>query len=304
MSLRIRVQALLDRVTSALSDGTITTTDKIAFYDVDDSNTAKLATVAEIVAHAVGGSGGGIGFGLAFPSVPASNEAWVFTADVASGLTWLDTDGVTPLTSASKHDIAVYNGTSWVKTTDFSEYLTALTNLTTASPASTDELPFVDTSDSNANRKTTFDTAFDLQNATDTTWLTSNDFVDDDLLATGTLDWTAEAGAPTGAADGSNTQCTLPKSKDKPNNRINGIWIALRDGDSSDAIQALQFVPWLQTTPFMAWRLNADSDAYVDVVIDLAGADSITPTVTVTATQDGSNTLTGMYLTIAPAVIG
>ena len=52
---------------------------------------------------------------IAFPGSPSSGDLFRFNADVASGLTWMDTDGTTALTTASKNDTARYNGTNWVK---------------------------------------------------------------------------------------------------------------------------------------------------------------------------------------------
>ena len=54
--------------------------------------------------------------GTAFPTdpVPLSPDLFLFTADVASGLDWKDTDGSTDLTSADEGDLARYDGTDWV----------------------------------------------------------------------------------------------------------------------------------------------------------------------------------------------
>ena len=54
-------------------------------------------------------------YGVAFPITSLKNDTHVFDQDVASGLTWRDTDGTTSLTSAKTGDVAVYNGTNWVK---------------------------------------------------------------------------------------------------------------------------------------------------------------------------------------------
>ena len=56
--------------------------------------------------------------GISFPSSSLANgDLFLFTADVANGLTWKDTNGSTAITAASKGDIAQYqsSGTKWVK---------------------------------------------------------------------------------------------------------------------------------------------------------------------------------------------
>lgn len=304
MSIRIDTQTILDRANTAVPSGTIATTDRVLFVDGDDSNKIKRDTVSDLLALVPGGSGEATTFGTSFPGAPEAQDNFVFTADVASGLTWKDTDGTTDLTAASKFDVAKFDGTNWVKQIDYSNFIDVLNDLTTAAPATDDIIPFGDISDSNGNRKTTVATLFDLQNAVDTVWLTSADFTNGDLADTGTLEWTADSGAPAGAIDGSNTQCKLPKSNAKPNNRIIGVWVSLLDGDASDAIQSQQFIPWLHTSPDLSYRLYADNDSWVEFTIELGDTDSVTPIVTVTTTQDAGNTLTGMYLTISPAVIG
>ena len=52
---------------------------------------------------------------MAFPTNPTSGDFHLFNADVGSGLTWLDADGSTPLTSAVAGDYAEHNGAAWVK---------------------------------------------------------------------------------------------------------------------------------------------------------------------------------------------
>ena len=304
MSIRIKTDKVLDNVNAEVSEGTVAGSDYIVFIDVDDSNKAKRDTVTDLLSLVTGGTGEATTFGNSFPGSPEANDNFVFTADVASGLTWKDTDGSTDLTAASKYDVAKYDGTNWVKQIDFGDFISLLNDLTTAAPAVDDVIPFGDISDSNRNRKSTLSNIFDLQNAVDGTWLTSADFTDGDLASTGTLQWTAETGAPAGAVDGNNTQCKLPKSNAKPHNRIMGLWVALKDGDSSDAIQSEQFIPWLHTSPDLSYRLYADNDAWIEITIELGDTDSVTPIVTVTTTQDAGNTLTGMFLTISPAVIG
>ena len=54
-------------------------------------------------------------YGASFPITSLKNDTHVFDQDVASGLTWRDTDGSTALTSAKTGDVAVYNGNHWVK---------------------------------------------------------------------------------------------------------------------------------------------------------------------------------------------
>lgn len=304
MSIRLKVQNVLDRVNDEVSAGTITTSDQVTFVDTSDSNAAKRATVSALLALVSGGSGITFTFGTSFPSNPNSGDIFQFSADVASGLSWLDTDGTTSLTAADEYDIARYDGTNWVKQLDFDGFVTDLNDFTTATPTASDVLPFIDVSASNGNRKATVDTMFDLQNAVDDAWLTSADFADGSLADTGTLEWTAAADAPSGAVDGNSTQCHLPKSNEKPHSRIIGLWVALRDGDSSDAVQSEQFIPWLQASPDLVYQLHADDDAYAEFTIELGDTDQITPVVTVTTTQDAGNTLTGMFLTISPAVIG
>ncbi|MEG9862140.1 MAG: hypothetical protein V6Z81_06515 [Parvularculales bacterium] len=304
MSIRIDTQAVLDKGNAGVPSGTIATTDRVFFIDVDDSNKVKRDSVSDLLSLVTGGTGEATTFGIAFPGSPESNDNFIFTADVDSGLTWKDTDGTTDLTAASKFDVAKYNGTDWVKQIDYSDFVSVLNDLTTAAPAVDDIIAFGDTSDSNGNRKATVAALFDLQNAVDGTWLMSADFTNGDLASTGTLEWTAETGAPAGAVDGNNTQCKLPKSNAKPNTRIIGLWVSLKDGDSSDAIQSEQFIPWLNTSPDLSYRLYADDDSWVEFSIELGDTDSVTPIVTVTTTQDAGNTLTGMYLTISPAVIG
>ena len=53
-----------------------------------------------------------IGVGNAFPAAAATNagDVHIFTAAVASGLTWRDRDGTTALTSAQAGDVAIYVG--------------------------------------------------------------------------------------------------------------------------------------------------------------------------------------------------
>ena len=52
----------------------------------------------------------------AFPTTDVlTNDMHLFPAAVASGLVWRDTDGTTPLTSASQGDYAQYNGMVWVR---------------------------------------------------------------------------------------------------------------------------------------------------------------------------------------------
>lgn len=304
MSIRIKTDKVLDSVNAEVSEATVAGSDYVVFIDVDDNNKAKRDTVTDLLSLVTGGTGEATTFGTAFPGSPEAQDNFVFKADVDSGLTWKDTDGSTDLTAASKFDVAKYDGTNWVKQIDYSDFISALNDLTTAAPATDDVIPFGDISDGNGNRKSTLSAIFDLQNAVDSVWLTSNDFTDGDLGSTGTLQWTAETGAPTGAVDGNNTQCKLPKSNAKPNNRIIGLWVSLKDGDSSDAIQSQQFVPWLHTSPDLSYRLYADNDSWVEITIELGDTDSVTPIVTVTTTQDAGNTLTGMFLTISPAVIG
>ena len=134
-------------------------------------------------------------------------------------------------------------------------------------------------------------------------WIYSADFADGDLESTGTLAWTAESGAPSGVANvsGTNTQCTLQKAKDMANG-IAFLRVQLRDGDDTDAL--IDQITLTGPSPDIAHRLYADNDEYVDVVYELAGSDSVTPTVTVTTNQTSSNTLTGMFLEIRPFSIG
>lgn len=304
MSIRINTQKVLDKTNAQVPEGTVTTSDYFTFVDVDDSNKIKRDLISDLLALVSGGTGEATTWGTSFPGSPESNDNFVFTDAVDSGLTWKDTDGSSDLTSANKYDVAKYDGTNWVKKLDFSDFISLINSLATAAPAVDDVIGFGDTSDENKNKKTTLANVFDLQNAVDGVWLTSDDFTNGDLASTGTLQWTAETGAPTGAVDGNNTQCKLPKSNAKPNNRIIGLWISLKDGDDSDNIQAEQFVPWLHTSPDLSYRLYADNDAWVEFTIELGDTDSVTPIVTVTTTQDAGNTLTGMFLTISPAVIG
>ena len=55
--------------------------------------------------------------GNSFPGSPDNLDLFLFTANVANGLTWKDTDGSTAITAASLGDIAQYlsSGTKWVK---------------------------------------------------------------------------------------------------------------------------------------------------------------------------------------------
>ena len=62
-----------------------------------------------------GSNGTSMSLGLSFPDSPLFGDSFLFTADVASGLTWKDTDGATGLTAASQWDMAKYNGIHWVK---------------------------------------------------------------------------------------------------------------------------------------------------------------------------------------------
>ena len=54
-------------------------------------------------------------YNTAFPTSPNTNDFHIFSADVASGLVWKDTDGTTDITSANKFDFAKWNGTDWIK---------------------------------------------------------------------------------------------------------------------------------------------------------------------------------------------
>ena len=58
-----------------------------------------------------------VGSGNAFPLTPTplENDIFFFDEDVASGLTWKDTDGTTDLTAADIGDMARYDGTDWIK---------------------------------------------------------------------------------------------------------------------------------------------------------------------------------------------
>ena len=58
-----------------------------------------------------------VGSGNAFPTTPAplASDIFFFSADVASGLDWKDTDGTTDLTAATAGDMARYDGTDWIK---------------------------------------------------------------------------------------------------------------------------------------------------------------------------------------------
>lgn len=57
----------------------------------------------------------------AFPANPRTGMYRVFSTDVASGLSWKDTDGTSDLTSATQGDVARYNGTDWVKLGNWQE---------------------------------------------------------------------------------------------------------------------------------------------------------------------------------------
>ena len=57
-----------------------------------------------------------------FPASPTSGSIHIFDEDVASGLTWKDTDGSSDITSASVLDVASWNGTNWVKIINLGEY--------------------------------------------------------------------------------------------------------------------------------------------------------------------------------------
>ena len=136
--------------------------------------------------------------------------------------------------------------------------------------------------------------ASNSQTNSTTVWLTSDDFTDGDLTDSDTLTWSVENGAPTGVADGSNTQCTIPKIR--PDNSTSGIWLQLLDGDDSDSVKDEQLIPWLHTSPDIKWALYGDSDAVVFVKLELLNN---VPTFTVTTEQDSSNTLTGMFLKVS-----
>ena len=56
-----------------------------------------------------------VDFGTTFPESANTGDIFIFTADVATGLTWKDTDGTTDLTAAARTDIAKYDGSHWVK---------------------------------------------------------------------------------------------------------------------------------------------------------------------------------------------
>ena len=55
--------------------------------------------------------------GNAFPTNPAIGAYHLFLEAVTSGLTWRDTNGATPLTSASAGDLARWTGSFWVRQT-------------------------------------------------------------------------------------------------------------------------------------------------------------------------------------------
>ncbi len=63
----------------------------------------------------------------AFPLNPLTNDLHLFSAAVAEGLVWLDSDGTTDLTAAVGGDIAQYNGTAWVKRLNIPLGVTAAT---------------------------------------------------------------------------------------------------------------------------------------------------------------------------------
>lgn len=60
-------------------------------------------------------AGSNLTFQNTFPSSPSMNDVNIFSAAVASGLDWRDSDGTTVLNSAADGDIAKFNGTNWIK---------------------------------------------------------------------------------------------------------------------------------------------------------------------------------------------
>ena len=77
---------------------------------------------ADIATHAnfqvIGGETGhapSVDSGDTFPTAPVANDIFFFNADVASGLDWKDTNGTTDLTAATAGDMAIYDGTDWIK---------------------------------------------------------------------------------------------------------------------------------------------------------------------------------------------
>ena len=69
----------------------------------------------------VGTGGTSLLYGIAFPADPEDGTWFVFSDDVANGLTWKDTDGSTDITAAGAGDAARYNGTDWVKIGSFAD---------------------------------------------------------------------------------------------------------------------------------------------------------------------------------------
>ena len=81
----------------------------------DLSDSEKESIQAKLGIDDLGGGGTALLYDTSFPAESETGSWIVFSADVASGLTWKDTDGTSDLTSADAGDTARYNGANWVK---------------------------------------------------------------------------------------------------------------------------------------------------------------------------------------------
>ena len=300
MALRIDIQELLNRLEADIGDlGAGQNSDKVLVVDGSDSDTAKLITIANLLAL-VSGQGNTFSFGAAFPGTPSNGDVFMFDTD-ATGIDAKDTDGTTDITTADQYDIFKYNGTDWVKEIEFS-FPVSLNNFTTITTISHEDLiALVDISNSNSNAKGTVQNILNVQRPVRTKWLTSADFSDGNIADSGSLNWTPQSGVPSGIADGANTACTLAKAKDWPD-RLVDIRVQLRDGDASNALVDQIDLP--EPGSDFEILLYANQNEYVELTYKLAGSDGITPTLSVEITQTSSNTLSGMFLEVRPVLVG
>ena len=110
--------AILSALGDAVDAGEIGTTvmDVRMLSLASDLSDAEAQTIHnKLKISAVEGGGTSIQYGTAFPATAESGELFLFSDDVASGLTWKDVDTSTNITAAEVGDVARYDGTNWVK---------------------------------------------------------------------------------------------------------------------------------------------------------------------------------------------
>ena len=104
---------------------------KARLFFADDNGNTRLryiddsGVVTDLTAVISGGNR--VNFGISFSGSPNLNDVFIFTADVASGLTWRDEDD-NEITNASMGDVAQYDGTNWVRQINLASGGVTLTN--------------------------------------------------------------------------------------------------------------------------------------------------------------------------------